>query len=85
MVKFRYLFVLSILFFWLAGSGCVGNDTSNAEEAGIVPGISGADENTSAEHVLTEEEIQEFEKNVSELEDLLSNSSIEEEIVVEQL
>lgn len=85
MVKFRYLFVLSILFFWLAGSGCVGNDTSNTKEAGIVPGISGANENTSAEPVLTEEEIQEFEKNVSELEDLLSNSSIEEEIVVEDL
>ncbi|WP_440944999.1 hypothetical protein ACSAZL_12625 [Methanosarcina sp. T3] len=85
MVKFRYLFVLSILFFWLAGSGCVGNDTSNTEEAGIVPGISGTDENTSAEQVLTEEEMQEFEKSISELEDLLSNSSLEDEIVVEEL
>ena len=67
MVKFRYLFVLSVLFFWLAGSGCVGNDTSNAKEAGIVPGISGADENTSAEPVLTEEEIQDFEKAFVEI------------------
>lgn len=85
MVKLRYLFVLSILFFWLAGSGCVGNDTSNTEEAGMVSGISEAEENTSAEQVITEEEIQEFEKNISELEDLLSNSSIEEEIIVEDL
>lgn len=85
MIKFRYLFVLSILFLWLAGSGCVGNDTPNTEEAGIVPGISGVEENTSAEQVITEEEIQEFEKNISELEDLLSNSTIEEEIIVEDL
>ncbi|WP_048065463.1 hypothetical protein [Methanosarcina acetivorans] len=85
MVKFRYLFVLSILFFWLAGSGCVGNDTSDTEGAGIVPGISEAEENTSAEQVITEEEIQELEENISELEDLLSNSTIEEEIIVEDL
>jgi len=85
MVKFRYLFVLSILFFWLAGSGCVGNDTSNSENTDIGEGISETDESTSAEPALTEEEIQELEKNISDLEDLLSNSTIEEEIVVEQL
>jgi len=85
MVKFRYLFVLSILLFWLAGSGCVGNDISITEEEGIAPGISEVEENTPPEQVITEEEIQEFEKNISELEDLLSNSTIEEEIIVEEL
>ncbi|MHC1754866.1 MAG: hypothetical protein AB9861_05445 [Methanosarcina sp.] len=85
MVKFTYMFVLSILIFWLAGSGCVGNDTSEVEEAGIAPNIPGAEDNTSAEQGLTEAEIQEFEENVTDLENLLENSSLEEEIVVEDL
>lgn len=85
MVKFRYMLVLSILFFWLAGSGCVGNNTSNLEESGMIPAIPGTEENASAEQNLTEEEIQEFEKNVSEIEDLLSNSSLDDEIVIEEL
>ncbi len=85
MVKFRYMLVLSILFFWLAGSGCVGNNTSNLEESGIIPAIPGTGENASMEQNLTEEEIQELEKNVSELEDLISNSSLDDEIVIEEL
>ncbi|AKB79056.1 hypothetical protein MSHOH_2573 [Methanosarcina horonobensis HB-1 = JCM 15518] len=84
MVEFRYLFVLSILFFWLAGSGCVGNDASDMEE-GITTDIPGTEENTSAKQSLTEAEIQEFEGNILELEDLLSNSSLDEEIVIEEL
>jgi hypothetical protein len=79
------MFVLSILIFWLAGSGCVGNDTSEVEEAGIAPNIPGSEDNTSAEQGLTEAEIQEFEENVTDLENLLENSSLEEEIVVEDL
>lgn len=85
MVKFTYIFVLSILIFWLAGSGCVGNDTSEVGEAGIVPNIPGMEENTSAEQGLTEVEIQEYEENITEIENLLENTSLEEEIVIEDL
>ena len=35
MVKFAHLLVLSALIVWLAGSGCIGNDTSKVKEAGI--------------------------------------------------
>lgn len=85
MVKFSYVLVLSILIFWLAGSGCVGSDTSEVGEAGLVPNIPGMDDNTSAEQGLTEAEIQEFEQNITELENLLENSSLEEEIVIEDM
>ena len=85
MVKFTYVLVLSILVFWLAGSGCVGNDTSKAGEAGLVPNIPGAEGNTSSEQELTEAEIQEFEENITDLENLLENSSLEDEIIIEDL
>jgi hypothetical protein len=86
MVKLTHIFMMSILIFWLAGSGCVENNTE-VEEAGLVPGIHGADneENTSAGQELTEADVQEFEKNVTDLNDLLENSSLEEEIVIEEL
>jgi hypothetical protein len=85
MVKFTYVLVLSILVFWLAGSGCVGNDTSKAGEAGLAPNIPGEEENASAEQELTESEIQEFEQNITDLENLLENSSLEDEIIIEDL
>jgi hypothetical protein len=85
MIKLRYMFVVSILFFCLAGSGCVGDNTSNVEESGIVPAIPGTGEDISAEQNLTEAEIQGFEENISEIEDLLSNSSLDDEIVVEKM
>lgn len=85
MVKFTHMFVMSILIFWLAVSGCVGNDT-DAEEAGLAPEIPGTDagENSSAgQEELTEADVHEFEKNVTDLEALLENST--EEIVIEEL
>ncbi|AKB74197.1 hypothetical protein MSLAZ_0936 [Methanosarcina lacustris Z-7289] len=85
MVKFTYVLVLSILIFWLAGSGCVGNDTPKAGEAGLAPNIPGEEENTSAEQKLTDAEIQEFEENITEFEDLLNNSSFGDEIIVKDL
>ena len=85
MVKFTHVLVLSILIVWLAGSGCVGNDASKEGEAGLAPNIPGAEENTSAEQVLTEAEIQEFEENITDFENLLNNSSLEDEIVIEDL
>lgn len=82
MVKFTHIFVMSILIFWLAVSGCVGED-NNAEETGV-PEESGTNssENASAEQ-FTEADVHEFEQNVTDLEDLLENSS--EEIVIEEL
>lgn len=86
MVKFTHLFVTLILIFWLASSGCIGNKISEVGEAGLVPNIPGTEEsaeNNSTQQGLTEAEIQEFEENITELEDLLKNSSLDEEIVIE--
>lgn len=82
MVKFTHVFVISILILWLAASGCTGNDTDSGE-AGLQesPGTEGS-ENSSVEQ-LTEADVHEFEQNVTDLEELLNNSS--EEIVVEEL
>lgn len=82
MVKFTHIFVMSILIFWLAVSGCVGDD-NNAEETGVpeTPGTNGSG-NASAEQ-LTEADLHDFESNVTDLEELLDNSS--EEIVIEKL
>ncbi|HII79497.1 MAG TPA: hypothetical protein HA261_03650 [Methanosarcina sp.] len=80
MVKFTHLFVMSILVFWLAVSGCVGNETDAKEEGPA----SNASVNTSANKGLTEADVQEFDENVTDLEDLLKNSSLEEEIDIEE-
>ncbi|MDI9395725.1 MAG: hypothetical protein QM426_10090 [Euryarchaeota archaeon] len=86
MVKFVHLFVLSTLIFWLAGSGCVGNDTSEVKETEIAPEL------TEAENIvpdsgarLTPAEIQEIDGDLAELENLLKNASVEEEILLEEL
>ncbi|WP_410510016.1 hypothetical protein RSJ42_07820 [Methanosarcina hadiensis] len=82
MVKFTHVFVVSILIFWLVASGCTGNDTDSGEaDLQEMPGADGS-ENASVEQ-LTEADIHEFEQNVTDLEELLNNSS--EEIVVEGL
>lgn len=84
MVKFRCIFVMLILILWLAGSGCAEKDT-DVKEASIAPEIPGAEinENTSAGQELTEADVHEFEENITDLENLLENST--EEIVVEEL
>lgn len=79
MVKSTHVFVMSILILWLAASGCAGSDTDE-REAG--PALN-ASENTSANQMLTEEDVQEFDKNATDLENLLENST--EEIVIEEL
>ena len=85
MVKFTHIFVISILIFWLAASGCV-EDNTDVGEAGISQEIPGSEdgENTSAKQELTEAHLKEFEENVTDLEDLLNNSSLDEEIVIEE-
>ena len=82
MVKLTHVFVMSILVFWLAVSGCVDND-KNAQEA-VMQETPGSDVNGNASaEKLTEADVHEFEQNVTDLENLLENSS--EEIVVEKL
>jgi hypothetical protein len=84
MSKLTYLIVMSMLILWLAGSGCVGNDT-DSQDTGLTPNSPGTDsgENPSAGQQLTEAEIHEFDKNVTDLQDILENSS--EEIIVEEI
>lgn len=86
MVKFAHLLVLSALVIWLAGSGCVGNDTSQVEKSGVNPNAVEAGNGIPAEDPemeLTPTEIQALDSDMAELESLLENASPEEEIVVE--
>jgi len=82
MVKFAHLLVLSVLIVWMAGSGCIGNDSSGVED-GVTQNVAGA-ENTDNSG-LTPAEIQELDNDMAELEGLLSNASLEEEIELEEL
>jgi hypothetical protein len=88
MVKFAHLLVLSVLIVWLAGSGCVGDSTSEVKKSGINPDVAEMQNGAPAEDLemgLTQAEIQEFDFEVANLEDLLGNAIPEEEIVVEEL
>jgi ABC-type phosphate/phosphonate transport system substrate-binding protein len=88
MVKFAHMLVLSALIVWLAGSGCVGNGTSEIEKSGVDPNAVEAGNGAPAEDLemgLTPVEIQELDSDMEELEDLLENASPEEEIEIEEL
>ncbi|RXA17801.1 hypothetical protein EQO05_11630 [Methanosarcina sp. MSH10X1] len=88
MVKFTHLLVLSVLIIWLAGSGCVGNGTSEVEKSGVDPNTDEAGNMAQAESLemgLTQAEIQALDSDMAELEDLLENACPEEEIVIEEL
>ena len=88
MVKFVHLLVLSALTIWLAGSGCIGNNTSEVEESMVGPDAAEAANGASAEDMemgLSQAEIQDLDSDMAKLEDLLANASIEEEILIEEL
>ncbi|MGB9940142.1 hypothetical protein [Methanosarcina sp.] len=88
MVKFAHLLVLSALIIWLAGSGCVGNGTSEVEKTGVNPNAVEAGNGSPAEYLemgLTQAEIQELDSDMEELQVLLENASPEEEIVIEEI
>ncbi|MDI9395722.1 MAG: hypothetical protein QM426_10075 [Euryarchaeota archaeon] len=87
MVKFTHFIVMSFLVFWLAVSGCVGNDTDEKDEgpASNSTESSNSSVNNSANKGLTEADVKEFDENIAGLEDLLVNSSLEEEIDIEEL
>lgn len=87
MVKFAHLLVLSALIVWLAGSGCVGDNTSETEESGIGPDAAEAVNGAPSEDLeigLSQAEIQDLDSDMAKLEDLL-NASIEDEILIEEL
>ena len=42
MVKFAHLLVLSFLIVWIAGSGCIGNDSSDVEDGGVTQNVAEA-------------------------------------------
>jgi hypothetical protein len=88
MVKFAHLLVLSILIVCLAGSGCLGDSTSKVKESRVSPDVAEMQNGAPAEDLemgLTQAEIQDFDSEVADLEDLLKNASPEEEIVIEEL
>jgi hypothetical protein len=85
MVKFSRLLLLSMLIFWLVGSGCVGKDAAEVNKS-ETPGnaeIKAPTENL--ETGLTQEEIQELDSDMADLEALLENASIQEDIQIEEL
>jgi hypothetical protein len=87
MVRFVHLFILSVLMVWLSVAGCIGNNASKTEDSGIhskaiETGESAGD--TLKEPELTEAEVQGLEADTSEIENLLGNSSIQEEIIIEE-
>jgi hypothetical protein len=89
MVKLAHLLVLSCLIIWLAVSGCIGNDTSKVKEAGNDSNFSMARNGSAATEDLgvglTPEELKELGSDMSDLQDLLENSSAGEDITVENV
>ena len=88
MVKFAHLLVISVLIVWLAGSGCIGNDTSKVKEAGKVSNDAEVGNNVPAEDLevgLTQAELNEVNCDMAGLENLLEDSSPGEEIVIEEV
>ena len=79
MVKLVHLLVLTVLVVWLAGSGCIGNN--DKEEAGAAPGVEAGNGANSEE--LTQADVQELDNDMTELENLLTNASTDEEILLE--
>jgi hypothetical protein len=88
MVKFTHLLVISVLIVWLAGSGCIGNDTSKVKEEGKDSNDADVGNNLPAEDLgvgLTQAELNEVNCNMAGLENLLEDSSPGEEILVQEV
>jgi hypothetical protein len=99
MVKLAYLLVISSLIIWLAVSGCVGNDKSKVNETekgsnntsvmtsdvqnGSTNGTLGVTSTGDLEVGLSQTELKELDSDMADLQNLLENSSVGEDIVVE--
>ena len=94
MIKLTRLFVLSVLIFWIAISGCIGDNAPEEEEAvkdSTNIDSKGADTiNASSpggdlEVGLSQAELKELDSDMADLEYLLDNSSLGEDLVIEDV
>lgn len=93
MAKLAHLLVLSCLIIFLAFSGCIGNDASKLKEenSSNYTGESSALSNSSSSNApeddlevgLTQSDLKELDSDMSDLQGLLENSSVGEDIVIE--
>jgi hypothetical protein len=87
MVKLAHLLVLSYLVIWLAVSGCIGNDTSKVKDAGNGSNYTGARNSVASDEDLgvglSQSDLKELDSDMSDLQSLLGNSSVGEDITVE--
>ena len=89
MVKLAHLLLLSCLIIWLAVSGCIGEDTSKAKDAGNGSNYTGARNSVATDEDLevglTQSDLKELDSDTSDLQSLLDNSSVGEDITVENV
>lgn len=86
MAKFAHVLVLSALIIWLAGSGCIGNETSKSEGSGSDQNVGETLDGVAAENLeigLTQAEIKDLDSDMKNLDYLLQNASLEEDIVID--
>lgn len=93
MAKLAHLLVLSCLIIFLAFSGCIGNDASKVKEekssnnTGESSALSISSPSIASEDDLevglTQSDLKELDSDMSDLQGLLENSSIGEDIVIE--
>jgi hypothetical protein len=88
MGKLAHLLVISATIVWLAGSGCVGNDASEAQNSEMSSNIAEAQNAVSAEDFdigLTQAEINDLDADIADLNYLLENAYPTEEVKVEEV
>jgi hypothetical protein len=88
MVKFAHLLVLSVLIVSLAGSGCIGNDSSKGKEATTSSKEANIGHSVQADDLgvgLTQAELKELDDDMIELQNVLEDSSLGEEIDMQDM
>jgi hypothetical protein len=88
MVRFVHLLILSVLIIWLSIAGCVGNDASKTEDSEIHSKANETEKDAGdalKEPRVTKADIEGLEADTSEIDNMLENSSLQEEIVIEEL
>lgn len=86
MGKLAHLLVISATIVWLAGSGCIGNDASEAQNSEMSPNIAETQNTVSAEDFdigLTQAEINSLDSDIADLSYLLENACPSEDVEVE--
>jgi hypothetical protein len=94
MIKLTRLFVLSVFIFWIVVSGCIGGNAPEEKEAGkgstnISPkgedAVNISSSGGDMEVGLSQVELKELDSDMADLEDLLENSSLGEDLVIEDV